>query len=268
MMDLSGKRRVKTNIPGKLPGFRVKNEHSGSGARLVLVKTNIPGLLSRAPHDTHPASQAPRHALIFPKPRRSSSPNRPAPPRPPSTCKVKMLFTAADFLGAVEAVAAEQRFRPEHLPASHDAFLARRHAERLPCVKSSLTAKLMSSFDLPDDFLLGAVQAVAAEQRAHPQHPPASHDAFLARISAERLPCVISSITTKLMSSFDLPADGDLDTDDKCDEHTSSDDSSSDSPCCIVGSRKREPRVGPAFHGHDEPVLSPCVKDVPARFLA
>jgi len=54
----------------------------------------------------------------------------------------------SDFLGAVQVVAAEQRFRSQHPPDSHDAFLAHRHADRTPRV-SSLTPKLMSSFDLP-----------------------------------------------------------------------------------------------------------------------
>ena len=56
----------------------------------------------------------------------------------------------SDFLGAVQVVAAEKRFRSQNPPESHDAFLARRHAERPPRV-SSLTPKLMSSFDLPAD---------------------------------------------------------------------------------------------------------------------
>ncbi|KAJ1468444.1 hypothetical protein T484DRAFT_1855187 [Baffinella frigidus] len=77
-----------------------------------------------------------------------------------------------------------------------------------------------------DDFLLRAVHAVAAEQGFQPEHPPASHDAFLARRHAKRLPCVSS---TKLTSSFDLPAPADgtphHNADDGCerDERTSSD---------------------------------------------
>jgi hypothetical protein len=55
------------------------------------------------------------------------------------------IIFAADFLVAFQAVAAEQRFRPHHVPDSHDAFLA--SAARAPRVRS-LTPKLMSSFDL------------------------------------------------------------------------------------------------------------------------
>ena len=56
----------------------------------------------------------------------------------------------SDFLGAVQVVAAEQRFQSQHPPESHDTFLAHRHAERTFRV-SLLTPKIMSSFDLPAD---------------------------------------------------------------------------------------------------------------------
>ena len=75
------------------------------------------------------------------------------------------------------------------------------------------------------DFLgaLRAVQAVAAEQHLPPHHPHASHDAFLARRHAMRPPRV-SSLTTKLTSSLDLPANNGQD------EHPPTDDTSSDPP--------------------------------------
>ncbi|KAJ1472513.1 hypothetical protein T484DRAFT_1752676 [Baffinella frigidus] len=103
------------------------------------------------------------------------------------------------------------------------------------------------------DVLLGAVQAVAVEQRVRPEHPSAWHDAFLARRHAERLPYA-SSLTTKLMRSFDLPADGNqqhhADDGCECDERTSSDSSSG-----IVGSGKRQPHAG--MGAPPRPDLSP-----------
>ncbi|KAJ1471523.1 hypothetical protein T484DRAFT_1753227, partial [Baffinella frigidus] len=63
------------------------------------------------------------------------------------------VLVSADFIGvvmrAVEVISAEHPFRPQHPPASHDEFLARRHAQRAPRV-SSPDAKLTSSF-LPAD---------------------------------------------------------------------------------------------------------------------
>ncbi|KAJ1479915.1 hypothetical protein T484DRAFT_1748907 [Baffinella frigidus] len=63
------------------------------------------------------------------------------------------VLVSADFIRAVmravEVISAEHRFRPQHSPASHGEFLARRHAQHAPRV-SSPEAKLTSSF-LPAD---------------------------------------------------------------------------------------------------------------------
>ncbi|KAJ1495112.1 hypothetical protein T484DRAFT_1876434 [Baffinella frigidus] len=108
-----------------------------------------------------------------------------APPYTP----VRMLV-ATDFLGAVKAVAAEQRFWPQPPTAWHDELLARRHAERRPRV-ISLTTRLMSSLDFP------------AERDSNRRPPPASLDELLARRHAERPPHA-RSLAAKLMSSLDL----------------------------------------------------------------
>ena len=83
------------------------------------------------------------------------------------------MLISADFMG-------------QH-PASHDDFLARRHAQRSPRVKS-LEAKLTSSFFPTVD-------------RAPIDPPSASHDEFLARRHAERTPRA-TSLEAKLTSSF------------------------------------------------------------------
>jgi len=106
---------------------------------------------------------------------------------------------------AFQQFSADQRFTPQHPPASHDEFLARRHVERAPR-DSSLTTKLTSSFDLPADR--DSVQQFSCELRFMAQHPPTSHDEFLARRHFERAPRV-SWLETKLTSPFDLPEDRD-----------------------------------------------------------
>ena len=80
-----------------------------------------------------------------------------------------------DFLGAYQKVAAAQHFRLQHPPESHDAFLARRHAERPPRV-SSLTPKLMSSFDLPADCESDHHTDAGCECDAHPPSDGSSGD--------------------------------------------------------------------------------------------
>ena len=99
-----------------------------------------------------------------------------------------------------------------HPPAeSHDAFLARRHAERPPRLRS-LEAQLTSSF-LPAECVVRTPNDDASifASTSSPTAPPAaSHDEFLARRHAQRPPRVCS-IQAKLTSSFDLPADSDSD---------------------------------------------------------
>jgi hypothetical protein len=82
------------------------------------------------------------------------------------------------------------------------------------------------------DFMR-AVQLVCAEHHFGAQHPPVSHDEFLAGRQAERTPSV-GSLEAKLTSSF-LPADraSDRQVDDDCygDVYNPNDDNSSDSSC-------------------------------------
>ncbi|KAJ1473203.1 hypothetical protein T484DRAFT_1752270 [Baffinella frigidus] len=63
---------------------------------------------------------------------------------------------SGDFISAVvravEVISADNSFRPQHPPASHDEFLARRRAQHPPRV-SSPEAKLTSSF-LPANKLV------------------------------------------------------------------------------------------------------------------
>ena len=106
-----------------------------------------------------------------------------------------------------------------HLPLNPSRFL------REPPSASKPALTMTTS---PHNPML-SVQVVAAEQRVRSQHPPESHDAFLARRHAERPPRV-SSLTPKPMSSFDLPADRDsanhhADDGCECDAHTPSGDS-------------------------------------------
>jgi hypothetical protein len=124
------------------------------------------------------------------------------------------MVTSADC-----TTARQHRFEPPP-PASHDEFLAHRHAERTHRV-SPPEAKLTSSFDqladcvsdhqIGDDswFLVSTPNddssryPSASEPISSP--PSASHDEYLARRHTERAPRV-SSPEAKLTSSF-LPAD-------------------------------------------------------------
>ena len=95
-----------------------------------------------------------------------------------------------------------------HPPAgSHDEFLARRHAERAPRV-CSREAKLTSSF-LPAECVVRTPNEDASIF-ASSSSPTASHDEFLARRHAQRVPRVCFT-HAKLTSSLDLPADRDSD---------------------------------------------------------
>jgi hypothetical protein len=100
--------------------------------------------------------------------------------------------------------------------ASHEEFLARRHAQRAPRV-SSLETKLTSSLD--DCERVVHTDASSSDSSSGPTSAPAraSHDEFLARRHAQRAPRV-SSLVAKLTSSLD-----------ECVVHTPNDDTSSES---------------------------------------
>jgi hypothetical protein len=104
----------------------------------------------------------------------------------------------------------------QHPPASHDEFIARRHAERAPRV-SSFETKLTSSLDdyecdssfvhIPNDD-----SSSVASTSSSTTPPTAPHDEYLARRHAQRAPRV-SSLEAKLTSSFLV---SDLQVDDNC----------------------------------------------------
>jgi hypothetical protein len=122
------------------------------------------------------------------------------------------MVTSADC-----TTARQHRFGPLP-PASHDEYLARRHAERAPRA-SPPEAKLTSSFDQPADCVsdhqdgndlvptLNDASSRDASSSVPISAPPsASHDEYLARRHTERAPRV-NSPEAKLTSSFDQPAD-------------------------------------------------------------
>jgi hypothetical protein len=161
----------------------------------------------------------------------------------------------SDFMMAVQVA--------QHPPASHDELLARRHAQRAPRV-SSLDEKPTSSFlpangHTPHDaspilsFMM-AVQVVCADYRIVAQHPPASHDEFLARRHAQRAPRV-SSLDEKPTSAF-LPATGRAPNDAfsilaSCVPTSATSASQDEFLQLALRSSQREPCVAPALHTLD-----------------
>jgi hypothetical protein len=133
--------------------------------------------------------------------------------------------------------------------ASHDEFLARRHAERAPRA-CSIETKPSSSF-LPVDRAQNDASSSDSSSVPTSAPPSASHDEFLARRHAQRAPRV-SSLEAKLTSSF-LSADraSDRQVDDDCECVLRAPDGRLLARFLLqlaICSSKREPRVAPALH--------------------
>jgi hypothetical protein len=138
---------------------------------------------------------------------------------------------SADFIQEFEL-----RCEAQHPPASHDEFLARCHAERVPRI-SSLETKLTSSLD-DCECVSSSVHtsnddsSSVASSSSPATSSPVSHDEFLARRHARRAPRVFS-LEAKLTSSF-LSADrASLEVDVDCESDVNTPSPTSHESLCV-----------------------------------